>query len=170
LGFSSIGKGAAMPKPYSTDLRERVLLACEAGAAPTQVAIRFRVGPSTVYLWRKQAREEGRREAKPHAGGPAPKVDEAGRDALRELVDEDNHATLAEYVERLAARTGQRISLALMCQLLQRLDRPRKKRPPGRPNGSAPRSSPSGPLMRSRSGSSPRTGWCSSTRPASRPR
>ena len=58
-----------MPKPYSADLRERVLLAGEAGLPPAIVAQRFGVGLSTVYLWRQQARAEGRRCAKPHAGG-----------------------------------------------------------------------------------------------------
>ena len=47
-----------MPKPYSADLRERVLLAGEAGLSPAIVARRFGVGLSTVYLWRQQARAE----------------------------------------------------------------------------------------------------------------
>ena len=41
-----------MPKPYSADLRERVLLAGEAGLPPAVIAQRFGVGLSTVYLWR----------------------------------------------------------------------------------------------------------------------
>ena len=45
-----------MPKPYSADLRERVLLADAAGLSPAVVAARFGVGLSTVYLWRQQAR------------------------------------------------------------------------------------------------------------------
>ena len=60
-----------MAKPYSADLRERVLLAGEAGLPPAIVARRFGVGLSTVYLWRQQARAEGRRCAKPHGGGRA---------------------------------------------------------------------------------------------------
>jgi hypothetical protein len=40
----------AMPKPYSADLRERVLRADAAGLAPAVVAERFGVGLSTVYL------------------------------------------------------------------------------------------------------------------------
>src|SRR3954452_23317258 len=58
-----------MPKPYSADLRERVLLAEAAGLSPAVVAARFGVGLSTVYLWRQQARAEGRRCAKAHGGG-----------------------------------------------------------------------------------------------------
>src|SRR4051794_41849751 len=67
-----------MPKPYSADLRERVLLAGEAGLPPAIVARHFGVGLSTVYLWRQQARAEGRRCAKPHAGGCTLGIDAAG--------------------------------------------------------------------------------------------
>ena len=68
-----------MPKPYSADLRERVLAACEPGeAGRAAVAQRFNVSGATGYNWLRQAREEGRRAAKPHAGGPAPKVDADG--------------------------------------------------------------------------------------------
>ena len=56
-----------MPRPCSADLRERVLLAGEAGLPPTEVARRFGIGLSTVYLWRQQARAEGLRCAKPRA-------------------------------------------------------------------------------------------------------
>lgn len=128
-----------MPKPYSADLRERVLAACErGGTGRAAVARRFSVSEATVYNWLRQAREDGRREAKPHAGGPAPKVDAEGRAGIRALVKADSAATLAEYVERLAERTGQRISLALMCGLLRRLDLPRKKRHSGPRNRTGP--------------------------------
>ena len=137
-----------MPRPYSADLRGRALLACAAGARPVQVAAQFRVGLSTVYLWRKQAREDGRRAAKPHAGGPAPKVTVAGHDVIRSLGEEDRQAPLAEYVERFAARTGQTISRALMCELLQRLDLPRTKDAPGRGAGARRRRRRAGRLCR----------------------
>lgn len=62
-----------MPRPYSVDLRERVLLACERGGAScAELARRFRVGVSTLHLWRKQARDEGRRALRPMGRGPAP--------------------------------------------------------------------------------------------------
>src|SRR4051794_41289678 len=67
-----------MPNPYSADLRERVLLADAAGLSPAVVAARFGVGLSTVYLWRQQARAEGRCCAKPHAGGRTLGIDAAG--------------------------------------------------------------------------------------------
>src|SRR4051812_19871980 len=81
---------AAMPKPYSADLRERVLLADEAGLLPAVIAQRFGVGLSTVYLWRQQAGAEGRRCAKPHSGGRARGIDPVGEAILRALVSERN--------------------------------------------------------------------------------
>jgi transposase len=41
-----------MPGSYSTDLRERVLVAVEAGEPADVVAERFLVGRSSVYRWR----------------------------------------------------------------------------------------------------------------------
>ena len=76
-----------MPRPYSTDLRERALRACERGRlSRARIAALFGVGEATLYRWQQQARQEGRRQAKPHAGGPAPRLDGKALDALRALV------------------------------------------------------------------------------------
>ncbi len=58
-----------MPRAYSPDLRERVLLACEqGGASQGELARRFQVGERTISGWLKVART-GRRTAKPATGG-----------------------------------------------------------------------------------------------------
>ncbi len=100
-----------MPRPYSTDLRERALAAYEGGeGSQAQVARRYRVGERTLSGWLRAARE-GRRGPKRRARGPAP-LGGAGA-VLAELVTEQNDATtLAEYAERLAERAGVRRSLA----------------------------------------------------------
>ena len=60
-------------RPYSADLRERALLACEEDRCGfAAVARRFRIGVSTLRLWRRQAREEGRRTPLRMGRGPAP--------------------------------------------------------------------------------------------------
>ncbi|HSD32240.1 MAG TPA: IS630 transposase-related protein [Gemmatimonadales bacterium] len=47
-----------MPRPYSTDLRERVLAAYEAGeGGQAEVAGRYRVGERTLSGWLKAVRE-----------------------------------------------------------------------------------------------------------------
>jgi transposase len=120
-----------MPRPYSVDLRERVLLACEGDEDNcTETARRFRIGVSTLHLWRKQARDEGRRAPRPMGRGPAPL---GGRlDVLGALVAERNDATLAEYADLLAARTGERRSTPVICRALKQLGWVRKQRRCGR--------------------------------------
>ncbi len=48
-----------MPKPYSNDLRERVLAAVEGGLSRRRAAAQFRVAPSTVVNWLERARQTG---------------------------------------------------------------------------------------------------------------
>lgn len=119
-----------MPRPYSVDLRERALLACEdAGSRCAEVARRFRIGVSTLHLWRRQVRDEGRRAPRPMGRGPAPL---GGRlEALGALVAERRDATLAEYAALLAERTGERRSAPVICRALQRLGWVRKQKRSG---------------------------------------
>lgn len=116
-----------MPRPFSVDLRERVLRAHARGEGGcAALARRFGVGASTVSDWLVQARDEGRRAPKPMGHGRV--LLGGAEDVLRTLVAEQNDATLAEYAERLARRTGQRRSPSAICRALQRLGLPRKKR------------------------------------------
>ena len=140
-----------MPQPYSADLRERVLVACERGdGSQVEIAHRFLVCPATISTWRRQAREEGRRQPKPHSGGVPPRLDANALAALRQLVADDNDALLREYRERLAERTGVTVCLAVICEALKRLKLRPKKRPFGRPSRSGPRLRPSARLIASR--------------------
>ena len=120
-----------MPRPYSTDLRERALLAGEdAGGCYAEVARRFRVGVSTLRLWRRQAREEGRRAPRRMGRGPAPLG--GGLAMLAEIAAERRDATLAEYADMLAARTGEpKRSAPVICRALKRLGWVRKQRRSG---------------------------------------
>ena len=157
-----------MPRAYSTDLRERALAACEAGeGSQSEVARLYRVGERTLSGWLKLAREEGRRHPEPRRGGRAPLGGE--REALAGLVAERNDATLAEYADLLAERTGVRRSPSALCRALKALGLVRKKRPSRPPSGIA-RTWP----RRGRRGgtswpASTPPAWSSSTRPASTP-
>src|SRR5947209_8159107 len=157
-----------MPRAYSTDLRERVLAACEGGeGSQSEVARRYRVGERTLSGWLKLAREEGRRHPKPRRGGTRPVGGEAA--TLAALVAERNDATLAEYADLLTERTGVRRSPSALCRALKALGLVRKKRRSGPPSGTA-RTSPrrGGGGAPSWRGSTP-PAWSSSTRPASTP-
>ncbi|MBD0275306.1 MAG: transposase [Acetobacteraceae bacterium] len=98
-----------MAGSYSADLRERVLVAMEAGATPGAAARRFAVGRSTACRWAAAARMEGRRAAKRMGGGPKPRIAGEVEAVLLGLVRDTNHPTLAECRDRLAARTGVRV-------------------------------------------------------------
>lgn len=81
-----------MPLPYSTDPRERVLVADEHGeGTAAALAQWFRVALNTVKNWVRAAESEGRRVAKPPGHGPEPHLDAAEREALHRLVAADNH-------------------------------------------------------------------------------
>ena len=111
-----------MPGSYSTDLRERVLVAVEAGEPADAVAEEFLVGRSSVYRWVTAARDEGRRVAKPMGRGPKPTIRDETEVALRRLLEADNHLTLAECRDRLAEETGVRVNSWTIGRALRRLD------------------------------------------------
>jgi transposase-like protein len=63
--------GRSMARPYSDDLRERVVEAVEAGASRREAADRFEIAPSSAIKW-LQRWHEGGSAARPrhpcHAG------------------------------------------------------------------------------------------------------
>jgi transposase len=111
-----------MPGAYSTDLRERVLVAVEAGASPDVVAEEFMVGRSSVYRWIAAARDEGRRTPKQIGGGPKPIIRDEIETALCRLLAANHHLTLVECRDQLAAETGVRVNPWTVGRALRRLD------------------------------------------------
>ena len=127
-----------MPGAYSADLRERVLLLGARGRlSRARIAALFQVAESTVYRWLQTWRREGRREPKPHAGGPAPRLDEAALQKLAAIVAEANDLSLDEYTQRLRERAGVTASGPTICRALQKLGLRRKKEPAGAGAGPA---------------------------------
>ncbi len=122
-----------MGRPYSTDLRERVLRACEVGEeSQAAIARRFEISESAVGSWLRQLRQDGRREPKPHGRGFASILYENDGAVLRSLVAAKNDATLVEYAQAFTARTGDEISPSSICRALQRHGLVVKKRRCGR--------------------------------------
>ena len=116
-----------MARPYSVDLRERVLQAHEAGEGSQRVlAARFAVSVGTVCGWLGLARREGRRGPRAHNGGRRP-LGGADPQVLVGLVGEQTDATLAQYRALLSERTGVWVSEAAICRALTRLGLSRKK-------------------------------------------
>ncbi len=116
-------------KPYSQDLRERVVRACDEGRGTRQdIADLFGVSTAWIRRLLQRRRQTGTFAAKPHAGGPPPKMTPERRDRLVVLVSEQADAPLAELRQRLGAP----VHLSTVCRALTRLGLPVKKSPAGR--------------------------------------
>jgi transposase len=84
-------------KPYSMDLREKVLSAVDRGESCASVARRFEVSERTVREYRRR-RDRGRlRPDTPGPRGPI-KLNEADHRKLRELLASDPGLTLGQLV------------------------------------------------------------------------
>lgn len=92
-----------------------------------EIACRFSISESILHIWRRAQREEGRVEAKPHSGGPAPKLNAVEDAWLREAVAHKNDSTLEEYGIQLAEATGTKVSIATLSRRMKRLGLRRKK-------------------------------------------
>jgi transposase len=120
---------------YSTDLRERVVAACDAGdATREQIAARFSVSVAWIRKLVRQRRETGSIAPKPRGGGRAPAFDAEAARRLREAVRVDDDATLRE----LADAAGVACCVSAVHRALARLGITRKKSRGGRPSRTGP--------------------------------
>lgn len=114
-------------KPYSVDLRKRVITALEQGElTQAQIAAKYDISLRTVETWVRQWRETGSIEPKPNRSGP-PRTLQAYAVLLRQALVAQPDLTLAELCARVAAKTSVRASVSMMCRELQHLHLPRKK-------------------------------------------
>ena len=120
--------------PYSIDLRERVLGACDDGMTTKEAAETYAVSPSWVRKLKRQRRETGSIAPRTATPGPAP-VLAPHADRLRELVRADPDRTAAEYRDRL----GLGVAAVTVWRALRRLGLTHKKSPAGGRAGPARR-------------------------------
>ena len=85
-----------MPKPYSCELRVRVIETIEAGATRREAAEQFGISPSVVVIWAQRWEETGNISAKPSGGSVSP-LEEHG-EFLLELIAGQPDMTLDEVV------------------------------------------------------------------------
>ena len=94
-----------MGKPYSEDLRLRVLSDSKAGESPTHLARRYRISRSTVYRLLELYRETG--SVSPRQGNVGRRSSLAGAEAqLQRLVERCPDATLIELRDQLPVATS----------------------------------------------------------------
>jgi len=125
-----------MGKPYSLDLRERVIAAIEGGASTGQAAARFSIGKATAGAWGRLKRATG--DVTPaRQGKPKGSVLDAHADFIFALIGETHDITLEEIADRLADERGVKIVPTAVWKFLDRHDMTHKKRLLMRANRSA---------------------------------
>src|SRR3954469_20078841 len=120
-------------RPYSEDLRWRVVRAVLIGTPRDDVAARFLVSVPTIERWLRLKRETGGLAPKPVPGPVAVKTT-ALMAALPERLAEHADATVEEHGSWWREAAGVEVSTATMSRALTRLDWPRQTRPAGRVN------------------------------------
>jgi len=117
-----------MGKPYSLDLRERVVAALESGMSTAQAAARFSIGKATAGAWGRLKRSQGDvRPAK--QGKPKGSVLDEHEAFILEVLRDKPDTTLEQMVERLAAERGVRVVWTAVWKFLDRRGQTYKKRP-----------------------------------------
>jgi transposase len=114
---------------YSLDFRIR-LLNHSLNHSVRETAVTFRVSPATVQRLKKLFLETGQLAPRPGSVGRPRVVSEEGELFLKVLLLEEVDLTLEELRERYFNAYGVQVSLGAMHDTLQRLDLPRKKKPP----------------------------------------
>src|SRR6266480_4683998 len=91
-----------MPRPYSDELRERVIEAVEAGASRREAAENFELSASSAVKWLQRWRDTGSARAKPSGGSTSPLEEHAKQ--LLALVAKQPDLTLEEIVAAMHKR------------------------------------------------------------------
>ena len=125
-----------MARPYSLDLRERVVSALESGETCRAVAARFGVAVSSVVKWSQRYRATGS-VAPGQMGGHRRPILEPHRDLIVELIARTPHLTIRGLRDVLQAR-GVTVSRHAVWQFLRREGLSFKKKPYSSLSGAGP--------------------------------
>jgi transposase len=115
-------------KPYSTDLRKRVINAVNHDQnTPKEAATRFAIGIATVYRYIQLERDL--HDLTPLTSPGRPRIiTPSQEEQLLEQIQTHNDFTLEEHSVLWQEQTGQAVTRATMHNSLQRLKITRKKR------------------------------------------
>jgi transposase len=91
-----------MPRPYSIDLRGRVIEEVESGSSRREAAERYGLSPSVVVIWVQRFERTGSVAAKPSGGSTSPLEKHA--DFLLVLIANQPDLTLDEIVVAMRRR------------------------------------------------------------------
>jgi transposase len=126
-----------MPKPYSQDLRDRVIDAVERGAMSRRAAARrYEISESVAITWLERLERNGSRAPVGHGGHCASKL-MPHRDFLEAARAEKSDITLQALCDRLLTERGVKADTSMMSRFFRRIGVTFKKRPSSRKSGIA---------------------------------
>lgn len=116
-------------KAYSDDLRRKIVQAyLNKEGSLRDLAERFSVSLNFVWLLWRRYQATGSVRPKAHAGGQVSVMDKDRLSILRDLVRQQNDATLAELQEQFRQKTGLQVSTGTLSLALKKLGLSRKKK------------------------------------------
>ena len=107
-------------KPYSLDLRERIIADRQQGTSIRKLAKQYKVSRGMVWNLIKLKRDTGKINPKPATGGKQSQL-AAQETKIAEMTQKYPDYTLEEYCEYWDEQTGVRVSASTMCRKLQQL-------------------------------------------------
>ena len=113
-------------KPYSIDLRTRVLDALDSGMARADIVRTFQVSSSTIKRWLSRRATTWSLIQSPRPG-QAPRITKAHEAALRAQLQHHPDATLAEHAALWNAEYDMTLSQWTLGRAIRRLNWTRKK-------------------------------------------
>lgn len=114
-------------KPYSQDLRQKVIAAIKSGKSNAEVARTFDISLSTVKRYCKQWKEQGHLHPKPIPGRPSKKL-ALLQTKLQAQLEAAPDATLEKHCEQWEIQEGVKVSLTTMSRAIRFLRKGRRKR------------------------------------------
>ena len=118
-----------MPKPYSVDLRERIIKAyADGGDSQENIAKKYQIGRSTVVRYWKQYQEKGHIEPILEKSGRPSRLNTKELKKIREIVKKQPDITLAELGKQYNGRSKKPVGRTVLSQALLKLEFRRKKK------------------------------------------
>ena len=140
-----------MPKPYSQDLRDRVIDAVKKGEMSRRAAARrYEISESAAIKWLERVERDGSREPVGHGGHRASKL-MPHRAFLEAARAEKSDVTLQALCDRLSAERGVKADTSMMSRFFRRIGVTVKK-DPCRARAGSPRHQPPPQTMANLSG------------------
>lgn len=109
-----------MAKPFSSDLRTRIVQEIEAGSSRRSVAERFRIAPSAAVKLHRRWRETGCVDPAPQGGDRRSGRIEALSEEILALVEASPDITLVEIAAHLEIKRGERFAPSTVHRFFQR--------------------------------------------------